>query len=244
MSEEQPSIEPLPHQYGLGPTGKGALAAAVALVSAAYPPAAVPLAGVGAGLQALGEKFNSLQQARTAELLAAASEESSQSLEDVVAALVERDDLALMAAEALDAARRSRLPGKARVLGRALGSILADDALIDLESVWIRVLTAIEPPHVRIMGLFLEHTGTMGTGSKLWGKGTIVKVSDIGEKLGLGQAVLPLIQDLIRSGCLMDPGASGMTYELPDAYGQSLVATDVGAQLFARLSVAGIDEGK
>jgi hypothetical protein len=242
MIEDQPSIEPLPHQYGLGPAGKGALAAGVALLSAAYPPAAVPLAGIGAGLQALGEKFNSLQQTRTAELLAAASEESSQSFEDVVAALIERDDLALIAAEATDAARRSRLPGKARVLGQSLGSILADDSLIDLESVWIRVLTAIEPPHVRIMGLFLEHTGTMGTGSKLWGKGTIVKVSDIGEKLGLGQAVLPLIQDLIRSGCLMDPGVNGMTYEMPDAYGQSLVATDVGAQLFARLTVAGIEE--
>ncbi len=244
MSEEQPAIEPLPHQHGLGPTGKAALAAGVALLSAAYPPAAVPLAGIGAGLQALGEKFNSLQQTRTAELLAAASEESSQSLEDVVASLIARDDLALMAAEAIDAARRSRLPGKARVLGQSLGSILADDSLIDLESVWIRVLTAIEPPHVRIMGLFLEHTGTMGTGSKLWGKGTTVKVSHIGEKLGLGQAVLPLIQDLIRSGCLMDPGVNGMTSQTPNAYEQSLVATDVGAQLFARLSVAGIEESK
>lgn len=242
MSEDQPSIEPLPHQFGLGPAGKGALAASVALLSAAYPPAAVPLAGIGAALQALGEKFNSLQQTRTAELLAAACEESSQPLEDVVAALIERDELALMAAEALDAARRSRLPGKARVLGQSLGSILADDSLIDLESVWIRVLTAIEPPHIRIMGLFLEHTGTMGTGSKLWGKGAIVKVSDIGETLGLGQAVLPLIQDLIQSGCLMEPEVNGMKFGMPDAYGQSLVATDVGAQLFARLSVAGIEE--
>ena len=103
-------------------------------------------------------------------------------------------------------------------------------------------MVVVEPPHIRILGLFLEHTGTMGSGSTLWGRGTILKASDIGEKLGLDQAVLPLVQDLIRTGFLMDPGAKGMTYEMPDAYGQSVIATDLGAQLFARLSVAGLAE--
>jgi hypothetical protein len=96
--------------------------------------------------------------------------------------------------------------------------------------------------------MFLEHTATMGTGSKLWGTGTILKVSDIGDRLGLQEAVLPLIEDLTRSGLLMNPGAEGMEreeglYDLPpDAFGQPVKATTLGAQLFARLSVAGLAE--
>lgn len=95
--------------------------------------------------------------------------------------------------------------------------------------------------------MFLEHTGTMGTGSKLWGTGPILKVSEVGDRLGLQEAVLPLIEDLTRSGLLMHPGAEGMApekglYEPPDAFGQPVKATTLGAQLFARLSVAGLTE--
>ena len=248
-SDDTPAIDPLPHQHGLGAAGKGTLASVVALVSAAYPPAAIPLAGMGAALQAVGERLNILQQIRTAELLTAASRESSRSIEDVVEELIERDELVLLVAEAVDSARRTRLPGKARALGESLGSILADDALFDLESVWIRIIGVVEPPHIRILGMFLEPTATMGTGSKLLGTGPILKVSDIGDRLGLQEAVLPLIEDLTRSGLLMNPGAEGMEteeegiYNLPpDAFGQPVKATTLGAQLFARLSVAGLPE--
>jgi hypothetical protein len=188
-----------------------------------------------------------LQQVRTAELLTAASRESSLSVEDVVEALTERDDLVVLAAEAIDSARKTRLPGKARALGESRGSILTDDALIDLDSVWIRIIGVVEPPHIRILGMFLDQTATMGNGSKLWGNGTILKVSDIGERLGLQEAVLLLIEDLTRSGLLMNPGSEAMKTEQeglnslpPDAFGQPLKATILGSQLFARLSVAGL----
>jgi hypothetical protein len=248
-SQEEPAIDPLPQQYGLGVTGKAALATGVAILSAAYPPAAIPFAGAGAALQAVGERLNALQQVRTSELLAGASTESSLTPEEVVRELLDRDDLVLLAAEAIDAARRSRLPGKAATLGQSLGAILADDALVDLESIWIRIIGVVEAPHIRILGMLLEHTGTMGTGSKLFGPGAILTVSDIGDRLGLQEAVLPLIEDLTRSGLLMNPGAEGMKtetegiYELPpDAFGQPVKATTLGAQLFARLSVAGLAE--
>lgn len=248
---EMPSINPLPHQYGLGPVGKGVLASVVALVGAAYPPAAIPLAGAGASLQAVGERLNALQQARTAELLTAASQESDLSFEKVVEELLERDDLVLLAAEAIDSARKTRLPGKAKALGQSLGALLADDALIDLESVWVRIISVVEPPHIRILGMLLEHTTTMGTGSKLWGAGTILKVSAIGDRLGLQEAVLPLIEDLTRTGLVMDPGGEGMETEHegifnlpPDAFGRPVKATTLGAQLFARLSVAGLEDSK
>ncbi|MFC9334007.1 MULTISPECIES: hypothetical protein [Arthrobacter] len=242
-ADGHPSDDPLPHQYGLGATGKGTLASAVAFLSAAYPAAAIPLAGAGAALQAVGERLNTLQEVRTSEVLAAASKESSLSAEEVVRELIERDDLVLLATEAIDAARRSRLPGKAATLGQSLGAILADDAVLDLESVWIRIVSVVEPPHIRILGLFLEHTGTMGTGSTLWGrKADPHTVEEVGERLGLGEAVLPLVQDLLAAGLLASAGVAGVHSGVPDAFGQSIHATTLGAQLFARLSQAGLVE--
>ena len=244
---ELEAIEPLPQQVGLGPGGKASMAAAAAGLNLAIPGITVPTAAVTAGILALGDKLNKQQERRLLEVLKAAAEKAGTNAEEVIQHLLEREDLILLAAEAIDAARRSRLEGKARALGQSLGSILADDALIDLESVWIRILSTVEPPHIRILGMLLEHTATMGTGSELWGTGPMLKVSDIGDRLGLQEAVLPLIEDLMRSGLLMDPGAEGLVtedegiYELaPDAFGRPVKATTLGAQLFARLSVAGL----
>lgn len=243
---EPEGIDPLPEQIGLGPAGKGALAAGTALLSAAFPPAAIPLAGVSASLQALGERLSDMQQQKTQELLQAAAAESSLDAEEVVTRLIEQPEFVLLAAEAIDAARRTRLEGKAKALGASLGALIADDALLDLESVWVRILATVEPPHIRILKFFLEHTATMGTGSTLWGTGPIMKVSDVGEALGLNEAALPLVQDLVRAGLLMDPGAEGMdtetgAYEIPDAFSQPVKATPLGAQLFARLSSAAVE---
>lgn len=239
--EENPPLESLPPQTGLGPVGQGVLAAAVELVSAAYPSAAVVLAGAGAFLPAIGKRLGEIQSERTEELLAGVLAESALTAEDVVTQLIERDDLALLAAEALDAARRSRLAGKAAVLGRSLGSILSDDALIDSESVWIRIVSVVEPPHIRILGLFLDHTATMGSGSKLWGrKDSPRTIDEVGEELGLGEAVLPLVQDLLSAGLLATPGVASVDRGIPDVFGQSIHATTLGAQLFARLTIAGL----
>ena len=76
--------------------------------------------------------------------------------------------------------------------------------MFDLECVRVRAVSVVEPPHVRILGQFLEHTETMGTGSTLWRARIALKVSLLGESLGLDYAFLPWIQDLIRAGLLMD----------------------------------------
>ena len=210
------------------------------------PPIAVPVAGLVEALHTFGGKLQEVQDKQINRVVTAAGAEASISAEDVVRRLLEREDLVLLTAEAVDAARRTRLPEKAAALGKSLGAILADDALLDLESVWVRIIGTVEPPHVRILGLLLDHTATMGSGSKLFGTGTIRTVTEIGEMLGLNEAVLPLIQDLTRSGLVMDPGAEGMPesglYELPDAFSQPVKATTLGAQLLARLSVASLED--
>ena len=61
----------------------------------------------------------------------------------------------------------------------------------------------------------------------------------IGERVGLEDAVLPLVQDLLRCGLLMSPGVDGGTadslYATPDALSEELRATWLGAELFSRL---------
>ncbi len=155
--------------------------------------------------------------------------------------LIERDDFALLAAEAIDAARRSRLEGKASALGRVLGSILADEALLEPEAVWIRIIGSVEPPHIRILQSLLEHRAHWGSGSetKYWQTGHGVKLSELGENVGLNQAVLPLVQDLSGAGLVVTSGIQGVNSGVPDVYGQSVHATPLGAELFARLADAG-----
>lgn len=234
-------FQPLPPQVGTGPLGKAAVAASAAALNALMPGAAVPIAAGTAALQSLGDRLGKQQEARLFELLESASTETRLSPDEVIRRLTEREDLVLLTAEAIDAARRSRLSVKAAALGKSLGAIINDDALIDPESVWIRIVGSVEPPHIRILKLFLEHTATMGTGSKLWGRTVPLKISEVGEKLGLGEAVLPLVQDLLAAGLLATAGVASVDNGVPDVFGQSIHATSLGAQLFARLSVAGLE---
>lgn len=234
-SENVDPFEPLPPQAGLGAVGQGAVSAAAAYISQVYPPSAVVVAGVATFLPALGEKLSRVQNEKTQDLLDGAITESALKPEDVVQQLVERDDLALLAAEALDAARRTRLPGKASVLGRSLGAILADDAQVDPESIWIRVIGTVEPPHIRVLGMLLERTGKWSDGTQLWGTGPTATLRDIAERLGLHEAVVPLVQDLLRTGLVTNQGISSPATS--DPMEDPFKATPLAAQLFRRLSV-------
>ncbi|MFK0042046.1 hypothetical protein ACIQTW_19605 [Paenarthrobacter sp. NPDC090517] len=249
MSEEGNSqhldqaIEPLPQQLGLGPVGKGISAAAGAAISAAFPPIAIPVAGMVEALHTFGGKLQEVQEKRVDGLMVSAAIEAGISPDDVVHRLMEREDLILLTAEAVDAARRTLLAGKAETLGRSLGAILSDDALLDLESIWIRIVSVVEPPHIRVLGLLVDHAGTTGSGSKLWGTGTVLTVIEIGHELGVGEAALPLVLDLEKTGLVtVEPVISSKTGAPPEAYDQQIRATGLGAQLFAKLSQSGLKD--
>lgn len=229
------SFEPLPPQVGLGPGGQAAIAAGAAYISQVYPPSTVVVAGVVTFLPALGEKLSRVQNEKTQDLLVGAITQSALTPEDVVRGLVERDDLALLTAEALDAARRTRLPSKASALGRSLGEILADDAQVDPESIWIRVIATVEPPHIRVLGMLLERTGKWSDGTQLWGTGPTATLRDIAERLGLHEAVVPLVQDLLRTGLVTNKGIQSPGTS--DPMEEPFKATNLAAQLFRRLSV-------
>ncbi|MBG6184712.1 hypothetical protein IWX65_002690 [Arthrobacter sp. CAN_A214] len=243
-----PEIEDLPPQYGTGVVGKVAIAGAAATLSAAIPPAAIVVAMAGAALQEWGEKLGKLDKERTGELIGHAANKSNLPPAEVVERLLKDDSFILLATEALEAARRTRLKEKLKSLGDSLGALVADDALIDSESIWIRILASIERPHVRLLNLFL-HGSTLQNGITYWKPLGPVNVRDAANTLGLEDAVLPLVQDLIRNGLIMSPGInpgsleSGLipTSELAaDGLNSNLVATWLGAELFTRLGeVAG-----
>ena len=227
-------------QVGRGPMGKGLTAGVTSLIAAAFPPATPAIVGASAAMQAIGDKLNALQQERVTSLLVGAKAECGLEAEEIIMWLVEDEGLCLLAADAIDAARRSRLKTKPAALGNCLGSILADATLIDIESVWIRIIAVLEPPHVTILRSFLEHTATTGSGSTLWGPGPAMRVSELGAQTGLDEAVLPLVQDLLSAGLLMECAPGGLVIGGPDAFGREIQATTLGSQAFARLSVAAV----
>lgn len=236
----EPEFEPPVDQIGTGDGGKILLAAGGAALGVLAPALGVPIAAGVAALEVLREKLQKQQEKRVGTLLKAASMQAATDPADLVKRIVESDDLALLAAEALDAARRTRLDGKAASLGRSLGAILQDDALMDKESIWIRILSVIEPPHIRVLKYFVVGM-KLRTGSTYWKPGLAVSVQTVSDGLRLEDAVLPLVQDLLRCGLLMNPGGiDGGSAEriLPDSLSEDLRATQLGAELFKRLELA------
>lgn len=237
----EPDFDPPVNQAGTGDTGKVVLATAGAALGVLVPPAAVPIAAGVAALEVWREKLYKQQEQRVETVLQSASEQSDLGPEEVVKRIIEDDDLTLLMAEAVDAARRSRLSSKAAALGRSLGEILKDDALLDREAIWVRILSVIEPPHLRVMKHYVKGA-KLGNGSTYWKPGVAVSVRTVSEHLRIEGAVLPLVQDLLRCGFLMRPGGiDGGTAEsvyTPDSLNEDLRSTWLGAELFQRLDLA------
>lgn len=234
----EPEFELPVDQLGTGDGAKFVLAAGGAALGALAPAVGGPIAVTVAGLEMLRERLQKHQEKKQETVLQAASGQAAIDPADVVRRICESDDLALLAAEVLDAARRTRLRGKPASLGRSLGAILLDDARIDKESIWIRILAVVEPPHIRVLKHFVIGQ-VMRNGSTYWKPGVNVSVRTVSDRLGLEDAALPLVQDLLRCGLLMNPGGiDGGTPDsvyTPDSLNEELRATWLGAELFTRL---------
>lgn len=239
----EPDIEVLPPQHGTGAVGKIAIAGATTALSAAIPPAAIVIAMAGTSLLEWGERLGNLDKERTGELIGYAAAKSNLQPDEVVEKLLKDDNFILLATEALEAARRTRIKEKIKSLGDSLGAIVVDDARIDSESIWVRILASVEGPHIRLLSLFLDGS-RLEDGSTYWKPLGPINVRDAANTLGLEDAVLPLVQDLLRNGLIMSPGIDPGTLEsglIPtselaaDGLNSRLVATWLGAELFTRL---------
>lgn len=248
--EETDGIEPLPKQYGLGPLGKAIAGGTVAglgsiATAGGALPVAMSIAAAHAATQEIGTRMNKIHAEREGELLNQAAATSSLTAKELIRRILEDEELTLLAAEAVDSARRTRVKEKVRALGRSLGAIVADTAQVNEESIWIRILASIEPPHVRLLAKFLRGS-TLASGATYWRPGSALTVREAGESLGLEDAVLPLIQDLVRCGLIMSPGIDGIDGGGPsdsssplaaDGLNEKMTATWLAPQLFQRLQL-------
>ena len=135
--EEDPPIEEPAAQVGTGPWGDAALAASASLLGGMVPPAAPYIAGGVVLLRDLGKRVSGHIAKRDELLLDSGSRASGLDPAILIDRLLGDEELTMLAASAIDASRRSRMPEKARMLGRCLGAIAADDARIDEEALWV-----------------------------------------------------------------------------------------------------------
>lgn len=233
--EEDPAIEEPTAQVGAGPWGDAALTAGASLLGGMLPPAAPYIAGGVVLLRELGKKVSGHVAKRDGLLLDSGSRASGLDPAILVERLLLDEELTMLAASAIDAARRSRMPEKARMLGRCLGTLAADDARIDEEALWVDIIARIERPHLKVASLFVGDGGRFGTGQPLPLILPPKNPESIGEATGLGALVMPLIQDLLLVGILIKPGAEGMTYGMPDAYKEGVKAGPLVGELLSRL---------
>lgn len=127
------------------------------------------------------------------------------------------------------------MPEKARMLGRCLGALAADDARIDEEALWVDIIGRLERPHIKVARLFVGDGGKFGTGQPLPLILPPKTPEEIGEATGLGPLVMPVIQDLLLMGILIKPGADGLAIGGPDSYEEAVKAGPLVGDLFSRL---------
>lgn len=171
-----------------------------ALISAAVPPIAPWVAGGATFIKAMGPRLNEHQQKNLDTMMGQARLSSGMNFEDF-AATVENDPERLLSfVAACDAARRTALNEKINALGRAVGDLARDDALVDESAIWIDLFSQIERPHVRlVLALYETDPEYPGQGyGRLWNRG------ELGGRLGLSATINILMNTLLSLGLVSE----------------------------------------
>jgi hypothetical protein len=243
MQMEDP-FSPLPKQVGRGPLGKGVAAASTTAIAAGLGPVGPLAAGLSAAIQAFGDKVNSRVAARDQMLVESIATAADLDVETTLAKLSQDSDLLILTAQAVEAARRTRMQQKVLALGRALAAILEDDAQIDLEALWIPILARVEAPHLRILRQFLSEVPEPALGGR-WVTGDKQQLRNVATAAHVGGLIFPLAQDLVQIGALHDVDNEGGLRTVPDnrsPLDTYYRAGPLALELFDRLHAAGEQE--
>lgn len=156
-----------------------------------------PWAAAGATfIKAMGPKLNAHQQKNLESMMDQARLTSEMDF-DAFASKIENDpDRLLSFVAACDAARRTAFEEKIKALGRSVGDLARDDALVDDASIWISILAQIEAPHVRlVLTLYEVDPEYPGMGyRRMYNRG------ELRECLGLSATINILLNTLISLG--------------------------------------------
>ena len=171
---------------------------AAALAGVAVPPLAPWLAGGATFVKAMGPRLNEHQDRNLDLLMLQARASSGMEFDDFASTIENDPERMLHFIAACDAARRTALDEKIKALGRAVGDLARDDALVDESAIWISIFSQIEAPHVRIVLALFEDDPEYPEArrSHLW------KRSALGERVGLSFAISILINTLTSLGLM------------------------------------------
>jgi hypothetical protein len=134
-----------------GLVGKATLAGAVASISTVNPVWGIAASAALPALDHAIDRWQEVRARRTVEALTTAATTAGVLPDELVARLTASDQLTSLLAAALNAAANAALTSKVQALGRSLGSLATDEALVDTEALWIRIFSDIDAPHVRVL---------------------------------------------------------------------------------------------
>ncbi|MDI3241650.1 hypothetical protein QK292_08755 [Arthrobacter sp. AL08] len=171
-----------------------------AAIGGAAPPLAPWVAGGATFIKAMGPRLYAHQQINLDTMMGQARLSSGMEFEDFTATVENDPERLLSFVAACDAARRTALDEKIKALGRAVGDLARDDALVDESAIWIDLFSQIEAPHVRlVLALFEMDPEYPGQGyARLWNR------SELRGRLGLSATVNILLNTLISVGLLRE----------------------------------------
>lgn len=181
-----------------GSTGLGAAvisgltAGGVSLISAQRPELGAVLTSILPAVDLVRSNLNKWSEEKTVNLVLAASEASCMGVDQFLESVQADRESLLQFGLAIEAACRTAYKEKVRALGTAVGNFAKDGAKVDSEPIWIGIISQIEVPHVRIVQAL--------SGSSIRGEIIEKDVDAIGESLGLGRTVVPLLETLVRCG--------------------------------------------
>ncbi|MBO0609881.1 hypothetical protein [Myceligenerans salitolerans] len=133
--------------------GEVAVALAAAGMAIGDPVAGVAVAGAVPALNAMYSRWLSGQRRKFERTVGTAVEESGLAPDELASKLTSTVPHAALLGEVMDAASRTALEEKLDVLGRLLarGALAADGTSIDEELMWVRIMTRLEAPHLRVL---------------------------------------------------------------------------------------------
>ncbi|WP_282947158.1 hypothetical protein [Cellulomonas endometrii] len=138
---------------GVATTLRIAAAIAAASVATVNPVGGIVLAAGGPVVDAVIDRARQRRREALEYTLHMGAGVAGFTVEELVDRLTADPGKALVLMTALEAAAQTAWRRKMRVLGRALanGVLLDDDAKVDEEQAWIRLIQGIEAPHLRIL---------------------------------------------------------------------------------------------
>jgi hypothetical protein len=176
-----------------------AIDVAAALAGAAVPSLAPWLAGGATFVKAMGPRLNEHQDKNLDILMLEARASSGMEFEDFASTIENDPERMLHFVAACDAARRTALDEKIKALGRAVGDLARDAALIDESAIWIDIFSQVDAAHVRVVLAFF---GEDAAEHREWRYAYTRTTSDLQQLVGMSSAISVLVNTLSSLGIL------------------------------------------